>query len=72
MDSETTRLVQQLRSIDRPSNNDTRVQILTAAQALCHRLETPFEWVQRMTWQEVSNLALSLPLYHSNGRISLQ
>ena len=54
MNFETTRLVRQLRSIDRPSDNDTRVQILTAAQALCQRLETPFEWVQRMTWQEVS------------------
>ena len=69
MDFETTRLVRQLRSIDRPSDNDTRVQILTAAQALCQRLETPFDWVQRMTWQEVSNLTLSLPLYRRNPRI---
>ena len=53
---DTTRLLEQIQSIDRPSLSDesTRVRILMAARALCQRLETPFEWVQRMTWQEVS------------------
>lgn len=57
MNPETTRLLlQELQSIDQPSfsDEDSRVQILAAAQALCQRLETPFEWVIRMTWQEVS------------------
>ena len=60
MSSETTRLLQQLRSLDRssPSDEDARVQMLTAARELCQRLETPFEWVQRMTWQEVSKRAV--------------
>ena len=56
MELETSRLFQQLQSLDRTSlpDDDARTQALKAAQALCHRLETPFEWVQRMTWQEVS------------------
>ena len=56
MGSEFANLLQQLRSIDRvslPDDND-RAQILTAARELCQRLETPFDWVQRITWEEVS------------------
>ncbi|KAL6718652.1 hypothetical protein ACLMJK_002886 [Lecanora helva] len=56
-------LQQQLQSINRSSFSDdvARAQILVAAQALCHRLETPLEWVQRMTWQE-PNLNLCLKI----------
>ena len=57
MTFETTFLLQQLDAVDKSllADDDTRVRLLTAAQACCRRLETPFEWVQRMTWQEVSN-----------------
>ena len=58
MDPETGRLLQQLRNLDRNSlpSDDVRVQTLQAAQRLCQRLETPFESIIRMTWQEVSAL----------------
>ena len=57
-------LLQQLRSTDESSlsGDDARVEVLRAAQELCQRLETPFEWVQRMTWQEVSKIANTRPL----------
>ena len=53
---ETTQLLEQLQSIDGTSlsDQDARVQVLAAARALCRRLETPYEWVLRMTWEEVS------------------
>ena len=71
MSSEHARLVQQVRSIERTAlpDDNSRVQLLTAAQALCQKLETPFEWVQRMTWQEVSSTTLGFPEKHYGTRI---
>jgi len=49
-------LLRSLESFDRSSlpDDDARVRVLRAAQALCQRLETPYEWVLRKTWQEVN------------------
>lgn len=56
MESRTSDLVQQLENVDQSSfpDDNSRIEVLRAAQKLCRRLETPFEWVMRMTWQEVS------------------
>ncbi|KAL8716237.1 MAG: hypothetical protein Q9220_000142 [cf. Caloplaca sp. 1 TL-2023] len=54
LDPNTSTILEQLQSIDQSTlpNDDVRIQILRAAQSLCHRLETPYEWIMRMTWQE--------------------
>ena len=56
MDSGLTRLGQELQSLDRTSfpDDDARVQFLQVAQALCRRLESPYDYVSRITVQEVS------------------
>ena len=56
---DTKVLLDEIRKLDRKSlpNEDVRAEVLRAAQALCSRLETPFEWVMRRTWQEVSALS---------------
>ena len=56
MNFDTAHLLDQLRSVNRTSlsDEDARLQVLSAARALCRRLETPYEWVLRMTWEEVS------------------
>lgn len=63
MELDINNLLKQLHSISQASllDEDARARILKASQALCQRLETPYEWVLRMTWQEVSCSVIALP-----------
>ena len=56
---DTKLLLDEMRKLDRKSlpNEDVRAEVLRAAQALCNRLETPFEWVLRRIRQEVNALS---------------
>ena len=48
-------LVKQLKSIRKEDlDDDTRTKLLLATQSLAQRLESPWEWVQRLVYEEVS------------------
>ena len=56
MSSVIEELIRSINATDRSTVNgdgDARVRLILAAQALAIRLETPCDFVQRVTWQEV-------------------
>lgn len=57
-------LIQQINATDQTSfssDADARIRLILAAQALVARLETPWEFIQRIWLQEVCSLAFESP-----------
>lgn len=57
MPSDIHKLIQTINTIEQSDlvdDADSRIKLLQAAQALSIRLETPWDFAQRITWQEVS------------------
>ena len=62
MSSQVEELLEKINAIDQSnlgSDDNARSKLILAAQALTTRLETPWDFVQRMTWQEVGRPSFS-------------
>ena len=78
MSTNIEELIEKINSVDQSNvgtNADARAMLLQAAQALSIRLETPWEFVQRVIWQEVGKQHITgephslLPLFLGNHHV---